>query len=552
MLSLAIPNEFLAQGSPLIGLFALVPFYVCLSRAKSVKAVFWLSFLQAAVVHLLSSFWLGYFQDFAVFTLGASDLGTGGFFALMSMPLYFAFAPFYRTKKNRLEERGGIKPFALPLRIFWFAGVYTIWEWCKSTGFLAYPWGTLSMTAVTWPLVTQIADITGPYGVTFLFALISATVAEGILILPDLSSEEGGKKIFAAWKSCVNTAAILSLSTVLYGIIQYNMPRKPVKQLNAVLVQQNLDPWRGTDLETINISKRLTREKLQDFNKKGEKADLVVWSEAVLTGRFPGAAVNKYKRFPKEEPLMDFIAKSKTPFVIGAPLTVDSFSRKYSNAAVLIDKDGIFRGAYSKIHLVPFAEVFPGRNIPFVYNFFRNTLGFSTWEPGERYVLFDIPISTPEFIDRRQTEIISLRELPQSQASVKISTPICFDDAFGEVCRGLFLAGSEVFINLTNDSWSLTRSAEIQHLAVATYRAIEYRTTLARATNAGCTVVVGPNGKIQQKTPLFEENALAAEIPVYRRVMTVYARFGDWLPGLLIALAFLHLGLFLRKSSSVD
>ena len=91
-------------------------------------------------------------------------------------------------------------------------------------------------------------------------------------------------------------------------------------------------------------------------------------------------------------------------------------------------------------------------------------------------------------------------------------------------------------MNITNDSWSKTQSAEYQHLAVAAYRAIEFRTTLARCTNSGVTTVISPSGKVISSLPLFEPAHLSVSIPVYGRQVTVASQFGDWLPYVLIVL----------------
>lgn len=526
----AIPNELMLLGSPIAGLFALVPLYIAVSRAKSYRESFWLCGLQALVVHLCSSFWLGNFKDFAIFTLGASAVGTAFIEACAGLFFYYPFA--LRSQSIKLKENGGRTSFQVPFRIFWFASLYTVYEWAKSTGFLAYPWGTLSMTAFRWPLVTQIADITGPYGVTFLFALFSCVCAEGLLLIPQLANAQKPRDVFVSWKRTVAACTALFCITVIYGAFEYCIPRKPVSTLNAVLVQQNLDPWVGSDGEAIAISTRLTEEKVNEFRKEGLEPDLVVWSEAVLDRPFPNS-MNHYKTFPADESLISFIQRMNVPFVIGGSLTVNRAEHKYSNAAILIDKNGNYAGAYAKIHLVPFAEVIPGADYAWVRTFLNKLVGFSTgWTPGKQFTLFEIPVSTPPEDQNPQPPVVSLngRDERTYPPSVFVSTPICFDDAFAEVCRGLFLAGSNVFINITNDSWSLTDSAEYQHFVVASYRAIEYRTTLARSTNAGFSVVLDPAGRILQSEPLFEQHAMAAKIPVYKHVMTIYARFGNWLP----------------------
>ncbi|MBQ6780371.1 MAG: apolipoprotein N-acyltransferase [Treponema sp.] len=543
-LALAIPNELLTLGSPIIGMFALAPFYVVLSRTKNYRTAFCHGWIMALTTHMLSSFWLGNFRGFALFTLGASALGTAFVCAFAMLVVYFPFSHF--NEERRLRENAGLTAYSVPIRIFWFAGTYTVWEWAKSFGFLAYPWGTVSMTAYTMPLVTQIADITGPYGVTFLYTLVSASFAEGILLIPQFSHADAKKSVYDAWFSCVKVLAVLAGVVVLYGAYQYLIPRHPIKTLNAALVQQNLDPWDDTDDEVISISQRLSEEKINEFNAQNEKCDVVVWSEAVLSHYFPNAA-NYYAYYPEGKPLIPFIKKQGIPFIIGAPFTINREKHQYGNATVLLDKNGEYKGAYIKMHLVPFAERIPFVEYEAVRSFIKKIAGFSYgWVQGSRPVLFEIPISTPYHFEPNSTKIISLTEknpLPESQ-SVMVSTPICFDDAFAEVCRKLYLAGSEVFINLTNDAWSQTDSAEWQHFAVASYRAIEYRTTLARSTNAGVTTIVDPTGKMLETLPLFKEDALAAKIPVYERKMTVYARLGDWLIGTLALLSLCYTVLF--------
>jgi apolipoprotein N-acyltransferase len=538
LISLAIPNEFLKYGSPLIGIFALYPFYLAIRRCRGYGEAFGLCFLHGSLAHVLSSFWLGNFPGFAIFTLGASDLGTGFFEGFFALGYYFPI--LYATKSARLEFASAKRHFEIPLRIFWFASLYTIWEYCKSTGFLAYPWGTISMTAYEWLLITQIADITGVYGVTFLFALFSACFGEGTILLGELSNTPQGKEIFASYKQACITALVLFSVTILYGSYRILEPRNPSKKMNTVLVQQNSNPKRETEEENILLAQRLTQKGLDEFSKNGEKCDLVVWSEAVLLKRFPTAELF-YSFFPAEEPLINFIRKTDTPFLIGGPLIFNDEKHEYGNSALLFDKNGIFTGAYTKMHLVPFAELIPLRQYEPVRKLIKSMIGFSYgWTPGKRPVLFEIPLSKPSE-QEQGLKVFSLSNYRREQATAFLSAPICFDDSAHEVCHAFYLCGSEVFANLTNDSWSKTKSAEIQHFVVAHYRSIEYRTTTIRSANAGYTCVIDPTGKVLADLPLFEEGALAYSVPIYERIMTIYARYGDWLPYSLIFLTFAYI-----------
>ncbi|MBQ3670322.1 MAG: apolipoprotein N-acyltransferase [Treponema sp.] len=549
-LALAIPNEILAFGSPFIAMFALTPLYIALIQSKSSKEAFWLCALQGAVTHLLSSFWLGNFYGFAVFTLGASDIGTGILEGMMS--LFFYFPLLFKKSQDDLEELAGAKPFSVSFRTVWFAGTYTVWEWVKSTGFLAYPWGTLSMTSYKWPLITQIADITGVYGITFLFAFFAALFGEGIMLMGNIARAGNGQAVLKNYRQPLICCSVLFALTIAYGIVQYTKKRPQAKTLHAVLVQQNKDPWiKGVSADdVITISQRLSEEKVKQFRTEHKKCDLVVWSEAMLTQLFP-MAKDFYEYFPEEEPFFSFVRRMRTPFIVGAPVVMDAKKHHNGNSALFIDRNGNIVGSYQKMHLVPFAELIPGNQYEFVQKLLKKLVGFTYgWTPGARAVLYEIPLSA-EMKDKGDWEIVPENKGLSSQKpplnTVLISTPICFDDSAAEVCRAMHAAGSEIFMNITNDSWSKTRSAEIQHFVVSSFRAIEYRTTLARCANSGFTCVVAPNGSIIESLPLFEECSLAAEIPIYKRTMTTYAHFGNWLPKLLIMLIILFIFLTIEK-----
>lgn len=549
LIALSIPNEVLVFGSPLIGLIALYPFYIAMNRSSSLWESFYLCFIHGALTHLLSSFWLGNFAGFAIFTLGASDLGTGFFEGFFSLGFYFPI--LFRAKSQRLNFIAGKMHFLIPFRIFWFTSLYVIWEYCKSTGFLAYPWGTLSMTAYSWPLITQIADITGVYGITFLFALFSACLGEGTLLLTEVSNTEQGRLVFVSYKKvCACLVSLLTVS-LFYGAYQILKERNPVKSMNTLLVQQNRNPNRREEEENILLAEKLTQTKLDEYSESEESCDLVVWSEAVLSKRFPAAEVY-YSFFPSEEPLVKFIKKNRTPFIIGGPVVFNDELHEYGNSALLFDKDGKYQGSYTKMHLVPFAELIPLRKYEAVRRIIKNMVGFSYgWTPGAKPVLFEIPLNN-SIEAESDYDIISIANSPRKEKKEKktaiISTPICFDDSAYEVCRALYLCGSEVFVNITNDSWSKTNSSEIQHFVVAHYRSIEYRTTTIRAANSGYTAVIDPTGKILAELPLFTEDALSYKVPIFSRELTVYARYGNWLPYSLILLVFAYILLTTEKS----
>ncbi len=520
MLSAGIPNEFLSFGSPILGLFSLVPFYIAINRCKTFKSAGFLCSLEFSLVQLFSSYWLGNFKDFAVFTVGGPVLAY--FIFGQAFGRFFYFSMKYRTSRNADLLR----------RIVLFAAIYTLWEWQKSIGFLAYPWGTLFLSVYKWPLFYQIFDITGTWAVSFLFSLFAALVAEGIMLFTVEKTEESQSLANLYVKTAIFVFIIFG-ANLCYGIVQYTKVRQPVKFAKTVLVQQNADSWvTGGEDDSVTISQKLSRQGIdQSMELFGQKPDLICWSEAVLNYAFPGAETF-YQFYPPENPLIPFINSTGTPFVIGAPVQVSSEPMQFENGAVVFNGDSSIQGYYGKMHLVPFAEYIPFTEYEWFCKIMDRLVGFSSgWHPGTKFSTFTVPTEN-------------------GKNSLTFSVPICFEDAFADVCRGLWHAGSEVLMNITNDSWSRTNSAEYQHFVVASYRAIELRTTLVRSTNAGYSVVVDPAGRILADMPLFEEAVKCVNVPVFEHCETFYARYGDWLCWLLLVLALASFAAMIAKTKN--
>lgn len=506
-LSLGIPNELLHDGSALLGLVCLVPLYRSLMGSKSWAAAGFAGGLSMGLVHLLSSFWLAYFKEFAIFTLGGSALANALFGIVVGWLLRWALL---RPKWAR--------PFL-------FTAVWTLWEWFKSTGFLAYPWGTLVMTSRSFTSLIQIADITGAWGISFMLALINAVIAETTYLHPSkilhFFREPGStRRLYrmTGTRTLAFTAFILVL-VVSYGRYRLTSLGEPETTLAVSMIQHNADPWDPNEETAITESERLTREAIA---ARGGKPDLVVWSESTLPWPWEQYR-GYYKRYPGDDPMIDFLKEIDTPLVAGAPVLVNPETKGYSNSVIYLSPEGSVIDWYAKIQLVPFAEYMPFTDHEWVRKFFNTLVGFSSgWVPGKEFKSFTV-------MNAQGTEL-------------RFSTPICFEDAFSPVVADLHGTGSDLLVNLTNDSWSETDSAETQHFAIASFRAIELRTTMLRSTNAGYTCVIDPTGRVLADLPLFESGFLNADVPIYHRRVTFYARFRDWLPA---ALALIILGALL-------
>ena len=519
---LALPNEFTFSGFPLGGFFCLVPYFYALKRVRSRRQGAALGFVFGVLFHASSSWWLANFKDYAVWTLGATSLLYGFFYGFWAIFLsYAANAGAYSDLSiaPHRENRSPAWPFLAAL-------VWTIMEWQKSNGYLAFPWGLLPYTVQSAPVLIQVADTTGVYGLSFLLALCNAVLAELVLVIQE---NRTNPKNHARKESCTPwfargglrslfpglAAVVLLLGWTLgYGVRRLEHPAPVLRKIPLVLVQHNIDQYRN-DGEALHRAVNLSLKGTVALMAQGSVPAMIVWSETLLTMPYRGNRL-----FPAH-PAVPFLEQSGIPVLTGAPLLPaaesdsgpeDTNPQEIYNGVILVRR-GRISASYAKRQLIPFAEIIPFASHEWMRNLMERFAGFSSgWTAGKEAVVMEIP-------------------------GLRFGTPICFEDAFAGICRDFIRGGAELLINLTNDSWSQSVSAEVQHLAAARFRTVENRMTLVRSTNSGCTVVIDAEGRTRASLPLFTADYLALDVPLQSGGPTTYFLLGDWFP-LLCAILF--------------
>jgi apolipoprotein N-acyltransferase len=68
----------------------------------------------------------------------------------------------------------------------------------------------------------------------------------------------------------------------------------------------------------------------------------------------------------------------------------------------------------------------------------------------------------------------------------------------------------------TNDSWFGDSHEPRIHLALASFRSVETRRTLIRATNTGISALVDPAGRIYRQTGPWTQEILTGEVPLVK------------------------------------
>jgi apolipoprotein N-acyltransferase len=169
------------------------------------------------------------------------------------------------------------------------------------------------------------------------------------------------------------------------------------------------------------------------------------------------------------------------------------------NSASFIAPDGTFAGRYDKMHLVPFGEYVPFKELFFFAKNLLNEVG--TFDAGQHRRVFET-------------------------GGHSYGTFICYESIFADEVRQYADRGADVLVNISNDGWYGDTSAAWQHLNMVRMRAIENHRWVLRATNTGVTAAINPYGRVMAAAPRHVRTAIAVRFG-YERDLTFYAVHGD-------------------------
>jgi apolipoprotein N-acyltransferase len=179
------------------------------------------------------------------------------------------------------------------------------------------------------------------------------------------------------------------------------------------------------------------------------------------------------------------------------------------NSVYLLGRDGEIQGLYDKQLLVPFGEYDPFASLGRI--------------PGAEDV----------------TYAAGRAAAPLGTESLKVGTLICYEILFPSLVNDLVRQGADVLVNVSNDSWmdAGDGAAPEQHFSMATFRAVETRRYLVRASSGGTSGFVDPYGRRYAE---IAAGTAGGHVAAIRRQteLTPYVRFGDaWIPALALILA---------------
>ncbi|MDR0721846.1 MAG: apolipoprotein N-acyltransferase [Treponema sp.] len=485
------PNLIWNEGLPVLAWIAYVPVFWLSYREGWIGSCFW-GALYGYSAYGLFNYWLNVFHPLAGLIVG-----------IIYLVFFMILFPLLKLGVVLFPRRGYLLQVLL-----WMS-----FEYVRTQGFLGYPYGITGYSQ--WRLIPliQIADIFGVWGVSLLVVFPSAWLAAAIAYIEKAGGAPWGERLKRFLRQ-ERVWGILWLGAVI-GTVVYGYTAQiayaDAPSVRIALIQHNTDPWRGGIKEyrkNYEVLKRLSDEAL----RADPKPDLVVWSETAFVPRIYWHIT--YRDDPPSytlvKELMDYVSAQEVPFVIGNddarkdPAKNPQGDHRIDYNAVMVFDRGAITGVYRKLHLVPFTEHFPyKKQLPLIYEALENA-DTHFWEQGDEATVFTVN-------------------------GLKFSSPICFEDTFGYLSRDFVRNGAELIVNLSNDAWSNSLPAQMQHLAMALFRAVENRRAMVRSTASGQTCAIDPNGAIIAMAEPFVETQLTVQVPVITRD-SWYTQYGDFLP----------------------
>ena len=383
------------------------------------------------------------------------------------------------------------------------------------TRITGFPWGLLGTTQVDNIPLARIASVTGVYGLSFEIMLVNAALAAAFLVQWEKVQREKVQR---------EKRKRLLLATVIAALILQAGSLVPAPAIptdhNAILVQANVPIVEGSDW-----TKQYFNDTLRDLAEisLGPQSgplhpDLIVW---------PESPAPFYASDPLFRDAVSNVARASNAWLLigsigirNASATPDQTTEIY-NSASLVSPNGECVSRYDKVHLVPFGEYVPFKNI---FSF----AGGLTKEVG------DFSRGTSR--------------APLDAGGAKLGTFICYESIFPDEVRQFANNGAQVLVNISNDGWYGDSGAYAQHLKQSRMRAVENDRWLLLDTNTGLTAAIDPNGRIVASAPRKTRTALRAPYAL-SSATTFYTRHGDWFAYLcaIISVAALSMWLLVRK-----
>jgi apolipoprotein N-acyltransferase len=462
-----------------------------------------------------SSFALGYSFGFGFLVAGLYWIAAALFvdiasfwwalpFAVAGLPAGYALLTGAALALTGLAARHWRLPQAA--RIALFAIAWTLSEWIRGHALTGFPWNLIGYAwSGGFPGASAVLQSTawiGIYGLGYLTVLaVSLPALLGIPALQPISRTRRWAPLAAA--------GLLLLVPACAGAIRLAAAPRQVSDTWVRIVQPVI--LQSTKWDPTAAEANFRRILALSAARPAHPLAAILWPEAAVTfllERDAGHRVAIAGVAPENGYVVTGALRANPP---PAPV------REVWNSIEAVDPHGDIVAHYDKAHLVPFGEYMPLRD---VLPLKKITAGAIDLSPGPGAATIALP-GLPAF-----------------------APFICYEAIFPGTIVDPDRRPDWLF-NVTNDAWYGRSSGPYQHFAIARTRAIEEGLPLVRVANNGISGVVDRVGRVVARLDLDTVGYADVTLPPAGPV-TLYARVGDWILLVLLALGAIPVALRLR------
>ena len=380
------------------------------------------------------------------------------------------------------------------------------------------PWDLLGIAQIDNPLLTRLAPITGAYGISFIIAAANAL----FLIRIRVREHRYTRPLLTA-------AGVAFVVLYVIGLRVLSPPPASPTNATATLVQENIEVGAAntgpqpTPQQYLESFSYLSRYPASHYllgipELPSTRSVYLIRRPAPIEGTEPNAPApiptdlivwpESPAPFQDSDPqFLAFMAslarQARAPIIVGnTGFEMDHDAKSgYTpyNRASFLTPDGAYVAHYDKMHLVPFGEYVPYKQLFFFAKDLLNEVG--TFAPGTHRTAF-------------------------STGGHTYGVFICYESIFADEIRQYAAHGADVLINISNDGWYGDTSAPWQHLDMVRMRAIENHRWILRATNTGVTAAIDPYGRVTAAASRHIRTSVRVHFG-YEHNLTFYAKYGD-------------------------
>ena len=451
----------------------LVPLLLALTLKSKITNAFLLGWLWGGVFFYGTCWWLTYPM------IHYAHIPSWLAYLLLLLPVLFVAlfpALFCALTARMLSSLGPAALFATPL--LWISLELARY---RVTGLM---WNAIGYSQAFHPPLIHSARWGGVYAVSFLIIAANAAITFALQ----------RRTVLKALGSMVILILIVFVLAVshLHALAEPEFSSEP--RILIVAVQPNV-PMEGTESEAaqrqlLNRHLDLSLKGL-DARDKYTSASLVIWPESPMNF--------SYSRDSQLRNTVETFVRTNHTSLLFNSLEPAGNSGEY-NSAILVNDQGRIVAQYDKLRLMPFGEYVP----------------LPQWIPGASSVRGIVGDFTPG-------SSYTLMPLGDLRAGVFI----CIEAAHPAIAGTFTNEGADVLVNISNDGYLGPTPVMRQHLANASFRAVENDRPMVRVTNSGLSALISPLGEVCDSTTGFQPAVRSWMIrkEVFR--MTFYTRHGD-------------------------